>query len=136
MADRLLLRRVIYRSTPLAALCGRKEFLACACEKWRYRYAATTTAIEKEISLENENNNKKNNWFTLPPFTYTVDGAALGKTIAAQKPEKKEKASTTNSTMTAVKWVTRCCPELPRSLIQKLFRLRQVQNLCCLDSSF
>lgn len=128
MATRHLLRRVIYRSTPLAALCDGKEFLSFTYEKWRYRYATTTT-IEKEIALENDEKNKKNNWFTLPPFTYTVDGAALGKTIAAQKPVKKEKASTTDSTMTAVKWVTQCCPELPRSLIQKLFRLRQVQIL-------
>ncbi|KAL0387045.1 UNVERIFIED_CONTAM: RNA pseudouridine synthase 4, mitochondrial [Sesamum radiatum] len=32
--------------------------------------------------------------------------------------------------MTALKWIIKCCPHLPRSLVQKLFRLRQVRKEC------
>ncbi|KAA8545818.1 hypothetical protein F0562_020731 [Nyssa sinensis] len=32
------------------------------------------------------------------------------------------------TTTTALKWILRCCPQLPRSLVQKLFRLRQVRR--------
>ncbi|XP_071930921.1 RNA pseudouridine synthase 4, mitochondrial isoform X2 [Coffea arabica] len=117
MADRSLLRRVILRSTPLATVfvLGKSRVLTC----------------EKKLEPENEKTttiSKKGNWYALPPFTPSVDGAALGKTIAHRQTEKKHKASdtTSTSTMTALKWVTRCCPELPRSLVQKLFRLRQV----------
>lgn len=67
------------------------------------------------------NNNNSSKWFTLPPFTPSVNGAELGKAISCSGAKTKADATTT-----ALKWVLRCCPELPRSLVQKLFRLRQV----------
>ncbi|KAB1208440.1 RNA pseudouridine synthase 4, mitochondrial [Morella rubra] len=69
------------------------------------------------------NNNNSSKWFTLPPFTPSVNGAELGKAISCSRAKTKADATTT-----ALKWVLRCCPELPRSLVQKLFRLRQVRR--------
>ncbi|XP_071935596.1 RNA pseudouridine synthase 4, mitochondrial-like isoform X2 [Coffea arabica] len=128
MADRSLLRRVILRSTPLGTVFALGKSRVLTCEEGRHLYSST--GCEKKLEPENEKTtiSKKGNWYALPPFTPSVDGAALGKTIAHRQTEKKHKASdtTSTSTMTALKWVTRCCPELPRSLVQKLFRLRQV----------
>lgn len=61
-------------------------------------------------------------WLTLPPYTHTIDGSSLGKQIYTNN-SPEEKAETT-----AFKWIIKCCPQLPRSLVQKLFRLRQVLN--------
>ncbi|KAH9655863.1 RNA pseudouridine synthase 4 [Citrus sinensis] len=62
---------------------------------------------------------RRGKWFTLPPFTSTIDGSALGRQLACAS---KSPISET----TALKWVLQCCPGLPRNLVQKLFRLRQV----------
>ncbi|XP_061354496.1 RNA pseudouridine synthase 4, mitochondrial [Gastrolobium bilobum] len=55
---------------------------------------------------------------TLPPFTATatatLNASALGKQLSP-------------TPTTALKWVIRCCPDLPRTLVHKLFRLRQVR---------
>ncbi|TKY71262.1 RNA pseudouridine synthase 4 [Spatholobus suberectus] len=57
-------------------------------------------------------------WLTLPPVsaTATLEGEGNGN--------GNELSS--NPT-TALKWVLRCCPHLPRPLVHKLFRLRQVR---------
>ncbi|KAH7575322.1 hypothetical protein ACOSQ2_005442 [Xanthoceras sorbifolium] len=70
---------------------------------------------------DNDNKSKRGKWFTLPPFNSTISGAALGKQLAGG-------STGDTAETTALKWVLRCCPELPRSLIQKLFRLRQVRR--------
>ncbi|KAJ6716559.1 MITOCHONDRIAL RNA PSEUDOURIDINE SYNTHASE [Salix koriyanagi] len=67
-------------------------------------------------------NEKRGKWFTLPPYTPTINGSVLGKALSAKIPAKVA------SETTALKWVLRCCPELPRNLVQKLFRLRQVRR--------
>ncbi|KAJ6896349.1 hypothetical protein NC651_022531 [Populus alba x Populus x berolinensis] len=67
-------------------------------------------------------NDKRGKWFTLPPYTSTINGSVLGKALSARIPAKSA------SETTALKWVLRCCPELPRNLVQKLFRLRQVRR--------
>ncbi|XP_027361518.1 RNA pseudouridine synthase 4, mitochondrial [Abrus precatorius] len=54
-------------------------------------------------------------WLTLPPVT----GAA-----ATLKGKEKQLSATST---TALKWVLRCCPHLPRALVHKLFRLRHVR---------
>ncbi|XP_060168164.1 RNA pseudouridine synthase 4, mitochondrial isoform X1 [Lycium barbarum] len=94
-----LLRRVV--KTP------HSSFYRCQC------YCGTTVTDNKN---ENEKGNK---WFTLPPFTAAVNGAALGRELAGVKMD---------NSVTALKWIQRCCPELPKSLVQKLFRLRQVRR--------
>ncbi|KAK7308784.1 hypothetical protein RJT34_05011 [Clitoria ternatea] len=52
-------------------------------------------------------------WLTLPAVTAEVKG--------------KGNQVSSSSTTTAVKWVLRCCPHLPKALVHKLFRLRQVR---------
>ncbi|KAK3017066.1 hypothetical protein RJ639_006997 [Escallonia herrerae] len=84
-------------------------------------YATATDAL-----TGGENGNKKDKWFTLPPFASTIDGSAIGKDISRRRSGNRGESPT--STTTALKWVTRCCPQLPRSLVQKLFRLRQVRR--------
>ncbi|GLJ15558.1 hypothetical protein SUGI_0255570 [Cryptomeria japonica] len=61
-------------------------------------------------------------WLTLPPFTSTVDSTALGKHLI-----NSSSNNPTPSPTTALKWVAQCCPHIPHTLIQKLFRLRQVR---------
>ncbi|XP_059447016.1 RNA pseudouridine synthase 4, mitochondrial [Corylus avellana] len=78
----------------------------------------------KEPKENDNDDNKGGKWFTLPPFTPALNGAALGKEIYHGRALTKSDATT----ITALKWVLRCCPELPRSLVQKLFRLRQVRR--------
>ncbi|GAB2291709.1 hypothetical protein Dimus_025960 [Dionaea muscipula] len=68
----------------------------------------------------------KEKWFTLPPFSSTVDASSLGKKLETGS----DAATPTISTTTALKWVLRCCPQLPRSLVHKLFRIRQVRREC------
>ncbi|CAA6670587.1 unnamed protein product [Spirodela intermedia] len=58
---------------------------------------------------------------SLPPL---ANVASLGKDLArGRRPMEPNLASTT-----ALKWVRRCCPHLPVSLVQKLFRLRQIRR--------
>lgn len=85
-----------------------------------------STAFTKPDDQNNRTTQGK--WLTLPPFNNTVNGASLGKNIAGIR----QSAGDGNAdTTTAIKWVMRCCPQLPRSLVQKLFRLRQVSHSVC-----
>ncbi|KAG6469810.1 RNA pseudouridine synthase 4, mitochondrial-like [Zingiber officinale] len=69
-----------------------------------------------------ERTRPKREWRTLPPFVPPVDAAAVGKELSGLRPPAATES------MTALKWVRRCCPDLPMSLVQKLFRLRQVRK--------
>lgn len=62
----------------------------------------------------------KGKWLTLPPFSPPIDGVSIGKELAGRRPVAETEP------MSALKWVRRCCPHLPVSLVHKLFRLRQV----------
>ncbi|RZC66947.1 hypothetical protein C5167_010635 [Papaver somniferum] len=89
---------------------------------------------EKSCSGRSNNNKKKNGgkWLTLPPFTSNAnDAASVSKEFSIfnrRRIGEEASVSDPKSTMTALKWVTRCCPQIPRTLIQKLFRLRQVRR--------
>ncbi|QCD91929.1 ribosomal large subunit pseudouridine synthase C [Vigna unguiculata] len=61
-------------------------------------------------------------WLTLPPVTASATVEVKGK----RKGSGNELSSTPT---TALKWIVRCCPNLPISLLHKLFRLRQVRLL-------
>nr|AFK47864.1 unknown [Lotus japonicus] len=69
---------------------------------WRSRHFSATSEQDAKAK-----------WHTLPPVTATVKGQG-------------NQVSSSTST-TALKWVLRCCPNLPRTLVHKLFRLRQVR---------
>ncbi|CAH2053305.1 unnamed protein product [Thlaspi arvense] len=64
-------------------------------------------------------------WLTLPPFSPTVDAAAIGKELSSDRDSAK---GSTDGSTTAIRWILRCRPDLPRNLVQKLFRLRQVRR--------
>ncbi|XP_047250997.1 RNA pseudouridine synthase 4, mitochondrial isoform X2 [Capsicum annuum] len=116
-----LLRRVFHRYRKLLAATDGVNTLYSSFYRCQCHYATTVTDEQQGYNSRNEN--EKGKWFTLPPFTATVDGAALGRELAGVKMDVKENSS---NNITALKWIQRCCPELPKSLVQKLFRLRQV----------
>ncbi|KAK2985839.1 hypothetical protein RJ640_018705 [Escallonia rubra] len=122
MSATSLLRRASANSPAISAACTGARTLYPTYYERRSHYATATDAL-----TGGENGNKKDKWFTLPPFASTIDGSAIGKDISRRRSGNRGESPT--STTTALKWVTRCCPQLPRSLVQKLFRLRQVT--CC-----
>ncbi|CAN6197810.1 unnamed protein product [Urochloa humidicola] len=75
-----------------------------------------------------EGNRKR--WLELPPF------APLDANAAARVISRGDGGEGECSNSTAIKWVRRCCPHMPASLVQKLFRLRKVKrNLLIADTS-
>ncbi|XP_057754052.1 RNA pseudouridine synthase 4, mitochondrial isoform X2 [Arachis stenosperma] len=62
--------------------------------------------------------NNNNKWHTLPPFS----------------PTPTSLSPSASASTTALKWVLRCCPHLPKPLVHKLFRLRQVAAKDTLNS--
>lgn len=78
----------------------------------------STTATEVESPRNRKEGDTVGKWYTLPTYTHSVNPSALGKELSG--------SSSAAGDLTAIKWVLRCCPHLPRSLVQKLFRLRQV----------
>lgn len=125
----LLFLRKLLRSPAAAAAAKFQTFYQQQC----YRFAS---AVKDETHQSTEKNGGggggggrgKGKWVTLPPYTSTVNAASLGKRICRWSIEGgNESIETTTS---ALKWVLRCCPHLPQSLVQKLFRLRQVRREC------
>ncbi|KAL2927113.1 RNA pseudouridine synthase 4 mitochondrial [Bienertia sinuspersici] len=119
--------RQILRS-PLTAVKTETFF-----HKQFFRFASTAVNEETHQSTKNNGVNVRDKvqgkWVTLPPFTSTVNAVTLGKRISRRSLTEggNESIETTTS---ALKWVLRCCPHLPQSLVQKLFRLRQVRREC------
>lgn len=114
MLNSIFLRRLLRRSQPVTAFTGEiRSIYSSPCE---IRYFSSTAEEQKCTK-------SRGKWFTLPPVGNSVNGAALGEKLAGRRKESNISAC---DNVTALKWVLRCCPELPRSLVQKLFRLRQV----------
>ncbi|TYH29428.1 hypothetical protein ES288_A01G010600v1 [Gossypium darwinii] len=118
-----LLRRLL--RSQLSADDGGTGFIITAIHHLRPQYSTTT-----EFSDEgNSENKKESKWFTLPPFAKTVSASELGAKLARKNHLKSATSAETSAyKTTALKWVLKCCPELPRNLVQKLFRLRQVRR--------
>ncbi|CAH8346775.1 unnamed protein product [Eruca vesicaria subsp. sativa] len=74
---------------------------------------------------DDDDDDRRGKWLTLPPFSPTIDAAAVGKELSFDD-NSVVKGSTT--TTTALRWILRCRPDLPRNLLLKLFRLRQVRR--------
>ncbi|KAL5206561.1 hypothetical protein ABZP36_034770 [Zizania latifolia] len=68
----------------------------------------------------------KNPWVQLPPFA-PLDTAAAAEAISREGSGGDGQGGA-GSNATAIRWVRRCCPHLPTSLVQKLFRLRKVKK--------
>jgi len=101
-------------SAPTKTLSSTPQFLRSTvhCSS-----CCTSIARERE-QRTNKDDFKK--WVTLPPFTPQMDASSIGREIVGRISTGK------GEPITALKWVRRCCPHLPMSLVQKLFRLRQV----------
>ncbi|KAF0921304.1 hypothetical protein E2562_003106 [Oryza meyeriana var. granulata] len=65
----------------------------------------------------------KNPWVQLPPFA-PLDAVAAARAISRGGCG----GVGAGANATAIRWVRRCCPHLPTSLVQKLFRLRKVKK--------
>ncbi|XP_021750806.1 RNA pseudouridine synthase 4, mitochondrial-like [Chenopodium quinoa] len=94
----------------------------------------TSAAVKQETHQSTAKNDGgdggrgKGKWVTVPPYTSTVNVDSLGRRLSRRDIEAQNESIRT--TMSALKWVVRCCPHLPQSLVQKLFRLRQVRRDC------
>ncbi|XP_075474476.1 RNA pseudouridine synthase 4, mitochondrial [Primulina tabacum] len=117
MAVRILHRVIFRRRRPNTYAAGLRGTLAAVSYQHQY-FSNTAVAAHGENSRE-ESDSK---WLILPPFTPFADDSAIGKLIS------QKKDSDASPTTTALKWILICYPHLPRSLVQKLFRLRQVRR--------
>ncbi|XP_034679924.1 RNA pseudouridine synthase 4, mitochondrial [Vitis riparia] len=97
-------------------------FCISALNQQRSCFATSNDAVSEA------HKSKKGKWFTLPAFTPVVDASSLGKVLSGNLTDLNGGNATAGASTTALKWVVRCCPQLPRSLVQKLFRLRQVRR--------
>ncbi|XP_020552921.1 RNA pseudouridine synthase 4, mitochondrial isoform X2 [Sesamum indicum] len=65
-------------------------------------YCSTAAATNGENCGKGKNDSR---WLMLPPFDPAVDGSSIGKKLCGEP---------TDSSMTALKWIVKCCPHLPR----------------------
>ncbi|XP_039001855.1 RNA pseudouridine synthase 4, mitochondrial [Hibiscus syriacus] len=119
-----LLRRLL-PSQQSAADCS-SGLIIPAVHQIRSHYISTTELSTSDVG--NSEKQRENKWFTLPPFAKTINAAELGAKLAGKTNLKSASTAASTYETTALKWVLKCCPELPRSLVQKLFRLRQVRR--------
>ncbi|KAM0844803.1 hypothetical protein ACQ4PT_056817 [Festuca glaucescens] len=119
-------------TTRLAALLLLRRLAAGgAVPRLQQPYASLATAAARHDALDTvgeesggPDKGNKNRWMELPPFA-PVDAAAAARAIFRGEGGDEKKGS---SNSTAIRWVRRCCPQLPASLVQKLFRLRKVKK--------
>ncbi|KAG8364229.1 hypothetical protein BUALT_Bualt19G0106500 [Buddleja alternifolia] len=119
MAERILLRQIFRRWRPNAAASSFKRPLTRTIYEQHYYYAtAAATNGENCKKMEKKNDEK---WLILPSFNGAADGSSIGKKLSGVPAD---------ANTTALTWILKCCPHLPRCLVQKLFRLRQVRKAC------
>ncbi|KAM3256465.1 hypothetical protein ACQJBY_049121 [Aegilops geniculata] len=119
-------------TTRMAALLLLRRLAAGgAVARLQQPYAGLATAAARQDALEatgedsgRPDKGNKNRWMELPPFA-PVDAAAAARAIFRGQGGDEIEGS---SNSTAIRWVRRCCPHLPASLVQKLFRLRKVKK--------
>ena len=112
------LRRHLLSPPPIIFAAFRESTGALSAANQRRSY---TTAL-----ADDDDDDPRGKWLTLPPFSPTIDAAAVGKELSFDDGDSVVKGSNDGST-TALRWILRCRPDLPRNLVQKLFRLRQVR---------
>ncbi|XP_010271255.1 PREDICTED: RNA pseudouridine synthase 4, mitochondrial-like isoform X2 [Nelumbo nucifera] len=124
MFEALLVRRASVHSPitqSTSKLCANLSLQLCT---W-YNTAAAASKEEKQKKTE------KGRWLILPPVSSSIDAVSVVKALSSRPSDLKGETTNTTTSTTALKWVLRCCPHLPRSLVQKLFRLRQVRRESC-----
>ncbi|XP_020592021.1 RNA pseudouridine synthase 4, mitochondrial isoform X2 [Phalaenopsis equestris] len=88
-----------------------------------HRSSFSSTVLSSLVGGNGEEKRReKGKWLTLPPFVSQKGPSSVGKELAGGKLAGQEEITT------ALKWVHQCFPHLPMSLVQKLFRLRQVRK--------
>ncbi|XP_039794350.1 RNA pseudouridine synthase 4, mitochondrial isoform X2 [Panicum virgatum] len=111
-------------ATRMAALLFRRRAAAAAPKPLQHYVAGLSTAAGHDVlddggcSGGGEGNRKR--WLELPPYT------PLDANTAARAISRGGGGEGACSNATAIRWVRRCCPHMPASLVQKLFRLRKV----------
>ncbi|KAF5207474.1 Rna pseudouridine synthase 4 protein [Thalictrum thalictroides] len=120
-------RASLLRSPPPLFFYGNHFSLTYATTSNAASVVAYDTSFCNQVLIKDK---KENKWFTLPPFTSTINPISVAKKLS----NTNTTTSSTNNT-TALKWILRCCPQLPRSLVQKLFRLRQVRKESICESN-
>ncbi|KAK9097306.1 hypothetical protein Sjap_022803 [Stephania japonica] len=119
-----LFGRASLRSSKIREL-GFKLHNSIFNEQFAHQYSTISTISREESENDNEKSPKKGKWFTLPPFSPTPNASSVAKMLSESRDVEKRIGEATPTSTTALKWVLHCCPKLPRSLVQKLFRLRQ-----------
>lgn len=114
----IIFRRFIRRPPPSSA----GDAASASLSSFKQRGAHHSAVVNSQEEGKNMNSGK---WFALPPYDSSVNTSKMAKELLGNRIEGD---STSTSSMTALKWILRCCPQLPRSLLQKLFRLRQVYS--------
>ncbi|KQJ86876.1 RNA pseudouridine synthase 4, mitochondrial isoform X1 [Brachypodium distachyon] len=113
----------------MAAFLLLRRQVGGALPRLQQPYARLSTAAARQDTLDagctgsKEDRGNKNRWRELPPFA-PLDITAAARAILRGKGGEAEETSSS----TAIRWVRRCCPDLPASLVQKLFRLRKVKK--------
>jgi len=113
-------------ATRTAALLFRRRAAAAAPKPLQHYVAGLSTAAVQDVlddggcSGGGEGNRKR--WLELPPYT------PLDANTAARAISRGGGGEGACSNATAIRWVRRCCPHMPASLVQKLFRLRKVKR--------
>jgi len=113
-------------ATRTAALLFRRRAAAAAPKPLQHYVAGLSTAAGHDVlddggcSGGGEGNRKR--WLELPPYT------PLDANTAARAISRGGGGEGACSNATAIRWVRRCCPHMPASLVQKLFRLRKVKR--------
>ncbi|KAG2633739.1 RNA pseudouridine synthase 4, mitochondrial isoform X1 [Panicum virgatum] len=113
-------------ATRMAALLFRRRAAAAAPKPLQHYVAGLSTAAGHDVlddggcSGGGEGNRKR--WLELPPYT------PLDANTAARAISRGGGGEGACSNATAIRWVRRCCPHMPASLVQKLFRLRKVKR--------
>ncbi|GMJ05588.1 hypothetical protein like AT3G19440 [Hibiscus trionum] len=119
-----LLRRLL-RSQP-SPDDGGSGLIITAIHQLRSHYSSTSELSTRDVG--NGETKRESKWFTLPPFAKTINASELGAKLAGKSHLKSPSTAASAYETTALKWVLKCCPKLPRNLVQKLFRLRQVRK--------
>jgi hypothetical protein len=109
----------------MPALIFRRRAAAAAPKPIQQYLAGLSTAVEHVIPEDNghiaggEENKKR--WVELPRF------APLDANATARAIYRGDGGEGACFNATAIRWVRHCCPHVPASLVQKLFRLRKVR---------
>ncbi|KAL6596975.1 hypothetical protein ACP70R_047109 [Stipagrostis hirtigluma subsp. patula] len=113
-----------------ALLFFRRRAAAAAATKPQQRCAAGLATAARHDALDSGDfarcgEGSKNRWVELPPFA-PLDANAAARAISGGGGGGRGDGA--GSDATALWWVRRCCPNLPASLVQKLFRQRKVKK--------